>query len=273
MRRYPQTNIQLYGELREAGFGEAALAHARKAYDCAMELFSGRFRGSGKPFLSHLVGTAGILARIGARADVVAAGLLHAAYTDGEFGNGLPGVSPKKRARIRRAVGRATEELVARYTSFHWTRETIPRISETVESFSADERDVLRIRLANELEDHLDLGVLYCRNADERKRYLRRYLVLCTSMAEKLGDGELAAALGETFEETLAARVEKCLLSRQRFSFLVIPASCRPRPRVRIYYPLTRRLAPFQRKWSALKARIRSLYRHDDRRKILEDPS
>ena len=42
------------------------------------ETFPGTYRGSGKPFLAHLVGTASVLASLRARTPVVVTGLLHA---------------------------------------------------------------------------------------------------------------------------------------------------------------------------------------------------
>jgi predicted HD phosphohydrolase len=63
--------------LRLAQYSEAALNYLCNIYDFALQIFTGRLRGSGKPFLSHLVGTASILATLDAPTRVVAAGLLH----------------------------------------------------------------------------------------------------------------------------------------------------------------------------------------------------
>jgi len=60
MHRFPQTNLQLYRHLAELGYAAADIASAGRAYELALELFPGTYRGSGKPFLAHLVGTAGI---------------------------------------------------------------------------------------------------------------------------------------------------------------------------------------------------------------------
>lgn len=83
---YAQTNIQLFNQLRFAGYSDADISYMCDIYDFALEIFAGRFRGSGKPFISHLVGTAGILASLQASMNVVAAGLLHAAFIYGEYG-------------------------------------------------------------------------------------------------------------------------------------------------------------------------------------------
>src|SRR5687767_15961282 len=101
---YAQTNLQLYTQLRRAGYTAEQLVPVRAGYDLAMQLFSASFRGSGKPLLAHLVGTASILAAIGQSRDIVLAGLLHAAYALGDFGDGRFGVSEAKRERVRKAV-------------------------------------------------------------------------------------------------------------------------------------------------------------------------
>src|SRR5262249_6068970 len=116
-----QTNLQLYGQLLALGHASADVAAGAEAYELAMRLLAGCFRGSGKPFLAHAVGTASVLGSVRARVPVVSAGLLHAAYTLGEFGNGWRGASPAKRAEVRRAVGSEVEELVTRYTELEWS--------------------------------------------------------------------------------------------------------------------------------------------------------
>ncbi len=61
MRSYDQTNIQLFNQLRHAGYSQMELKLVRDAYELAMDLFTGRFQPSGKSFMAHVVGTASIL--------------------------------------------------------------------------------------------------------------------------------------------------------------------------------------------------------------------
>jgi (p)ppGpp synthase/HD superfamily hydrolase len=222
---YAQTNLQLYVEIREAGCSAADIEAIRVAYELALALFTGRYRGSGKPFLAHVVGTASILASIHARTPIVAAGLLHAAYSQGEFGNGWSGAAPGKRKRLRDAVGPEVEELVSRYTSLRWQADTIPKIHERLEALDSRGRDVLLVRLANELEDHLDLGALYCADAARRRDQASASLHLCVDMAKRLGYPELATALAQAFTENLAADVPMALRRGDSGSFVVAPAS------------------------------------------------
>jgi (p)ppGpp synthase/HD superfamily hydrolase len=231
---YAQTNLQLYAELRAAEYSAAHIDCIRAAYELAMALFTGRYRGSGKPFLAHLVGTASILASMHVRAPVVAAGLLHAAYTQGDFGNGWSGASPEKRERLRVAVGAEVEDLIGRYRSLRWHSLTIPEIHDGLEALGPPEREVLLVRLANELEDHLDLGVLYCADAGRRRDHVRASLILCVDMAKRLGFPQLADALARAFRETLSADVPMALRREDSSSFVVAPASYRLRWPVRL---------------------------------------
>lgn len=232
MRDYAQTNLQLYRQLRTAAYSDPNLKLVRSAYDLGMRIFSASFRGSGKPLLAHLVGTASILASIEQSPIVVTAGLLHAAYALGDFGDGRLGMTPAKRDRVRAAVGPEAEDLVARYTAFDWNRNTIPAIRARVDSLTPIERDVLVIRLANELEDHLDYGVLYCGNGEKRREYIRSPLNQSVDMARSLGLTALARELDEAFSETLSTQLPEALRTPHDYTFVQPPASHSPRLKV-----------------------------------------
>ena len=88
---------------------------------------------------------------------------------------------------------------------------------------SSSDRDMLLLRLANELEDHLDLGALHCVNAESRRKHIQSYLHQCVQMAERLDQPVLAEALERAFNETLAVEIPAFLRSGQRKSF-VTPA-------------------------------------------------
>ena len=207
VRTYAQTNIQLFNQLRLVQYSEADLNDLCDIYDFALQLFTGRLRGSGKPFLSHLVGTGSILATLHVPIKVVAAGLLHAAYIYGEYGTDERGMTDAKREQVRSVVGIETEELIAGYTAMTWNKYTIPSIRDRIDTFGHTERQILLVRLANELEDHLDLGVLYCGNAEYRQDYICSSLYLSIEMAQKLGFSTLAIDLDCAFRECLAVQL------------------------------------------------------------------
>ena len=231
---YAQTNLQLYAQLRRSGADESDLALVRKGYDLAMHLCPASFRGSGKPLLAHLVGTASILVSIGQPTRVATAGLLHAVYVFGDFGDASRGSGDARRARVREAVGSDVEALIFRYTHFDWNAKTIPAIRQRVTTLAAVEREVLVIRLANELEDHLDCGVLYCGNGEQRRAYIRSPLNQSVDMARLLGETDLADALDEAFQETLRAELPAALRNPHDFTFVQPPLSHRPRLKVAV---------------------------------------
>src|SRR5262249_60214679 len=91
MTAYAQTNIQLYNQLAELGYTADDVRRVHRAYGLAMQLFTGSYRGSGRPFLSHLVGTASVLASVPAPIEVVTAGPLSFADSSGGVRNHLRG--------------------------------------------------------------------------------------------------------------------------------------------------------------------------------------
>ena len=235
-----QTNLQLYRQLGAGGYAAAEIGTIAGAYELSLRLFPGMYRGSGKPFLAHLVGTASVLAALRARPPVVATGLLHAAYTHGEFGNGWRGMSDPKRAAVRGAVGEEVEDLIARYTKLTWRRDTIPQIGARVETMTPVERDVLLVRLANELEDHLDLGILYAADVEARREFMRADLPSAVAMAERLGHPALARGLAETFAEVAGAQIAPGLQRGHGTTFQIPLASHRLRLRVALSHLIDR---------------------------------
>ena len=120
MHGYAQTCLQLFNQLIELGYLASDLGQVHRCYGVTMRLFPGWYRSSGKTFVSHLVGTGSILAAIGQPAPVVAAGILHAAYTNGDFGDGLSWTTPRRRRKLARDAGEEVEGYVAAYTGLSW---------------------------------------------------------------------------------------------------------------------------------------------------------
>src|SRR5262249_49358465 len=154
-------------QLHAAGWDAPQLAALRDCYEFATLLFAGHCRASGKPFLAHLVGTASILAAMGADRATVAAGLLHAAYDQGGFGLTR---WRHRRSRVRHAIGEAAEALVWRYHKLGWSEATIARMRDALAELPATDRAIVLMRLANELDDNLDLEMRYCGAAKDAYR-------------------------------------------------------------------------------------------------------
>ena len=190
---YAQTNVQLYEQLFGQGYTPVQLKQLAAAYDLALGLFSTLLRPEGKPFVNHLVGTASILAQHGTAFPVVVGGLLHAAYSYGEFGSFRCGVTPRKRIQVRAVIGKEAEEIVYRYTQFQWNARVIDSLGKQLPKLSQDERIVIFMRLANELEEGADARLLYC--AEETRLLKANYLGMCVDVAKAIGMHDLAAEL------------------------------------------------------------------------------
>lgn len=227
-----QTNAQLFQQLAQLGHDAADLAQARDAYVLAMNVFAGLHRSCGKPFVAHAVGTASVVADAGGSADLVAAALLHSAYTLGEFGTLRRRIDARKRARVRAAAGAHAERLVDAYASFAWHDADIAALLER-EPPQGIERDVLLLRLANEVDEYANLAALYAWDRDRRIDRAERVLPQCAALAERIGHSRLAERIRIERASTLAQRDAPAPPStRSGISSLVAPASHAPRPHV-----------------------------------------
>lgn len=222
---FAQTHLQLFEQMRRAGYAEADLVLVDRAHSYARELFAGSYRGSGKPFLCHLVGTASVLACLAAPAPLVGSALLHAAYQLGDFGAGWLGLSQHKRRQFRARMGPVIDELVGRYTRHEWDAETPTRLLARLARGEEIDREVSLMRLANEIDEHLDLGILYYRDAAERLGRLRRLRGPAIDLARSLGEPRLADALEAVFGNCLSATVADALRTRHAVSFAVVSPS------------------------------------------------
>ena len=154
-----QSNTQLYAQLLAGGWCMKDVGRVRDAYALAARLFAGQLRPDGRPFVCHLVGVASILAMLGAAPDTIIAGLLHSAYTHGDFGLGRGQMTRKARERLRAAAGPQIERLVAVYSRHPWNASTVATWVENAGTLAADERQIIVIRLADVVEDALDHGL------------------------------------------------------------------------------------------------------------------
>jgi (p)ppGpp synthase/HD superfamily hydrolase len=184
---FAQTILQLLIQMHRSGYEDIERVLIRDAYDTAIGLFSASFRSNRKPFLCHLVGTASILVYLRQRSEVLAAGLLHAAYSLGDFGHGPVPDPDWRRGRLRTAVGSEVEHLVHAYSEFEWDPWAV---ADAVADgrLKEDRRDIVVIRLANKLEDLLDLGLMYSNKPDsdsEASAELARDLGM-TELAEQI---------------------------------------------------------------------------------------
>jgi hypothetical protein len=220
---YAQTNLQLLNQLAVAGYDGPDCVLVASAYRLAMRLYSAWYRPSGKTFIAHVVGTASVLVSLRTSATSIAAGLLHAAYTHGEF---AAGEEPADAARtlLTATVGADVERLVTMYWELQWNPETVERLAtpESVIALRPLERELLLVRLANELEDHLDLAALYGLGPNAGRSYAEAFLPPALRLAELLGEPALASELGRVLGETRSAYVG-CVFGSQKASAFLPP--------------------------------------------------
>jgi (p)ppGpp synthase/HD superfamily hydrolase len=224
-----QTNLQLFQQMRANGYSEAELAMVSDAYQLAIKLFASQFRACGRPFVTHLIGTSAVLVWLKAPVHVVVAGLLHSVYQSGDFANSLEGMTAAKRGLVRAVVGKQAEELVTAYTIGSRSLAGIEQSYARFAMMSADEREVLLMQLANELDDYRDLAANYAANSSERIGVIQRSGEQQAEMAERLGHPELARALRETYTRSIEAVIPAPLRSQFENARAVIPQSCRLR--------------------------------------------
>ena len=226
---YAQTNIQLFNPLCRAGYSTGELSCIVNAYQLAMRLFTGRVQVCGKTFIAHVVGTASILGSLHLPAEIVAAGLIHNVYNNGDFGSGRTDVSAAKRKKISRAVDMGVEQYVYRFSSLGWNSQTIPIIRDGLDALDATDRNVVLINLANDLEYLLDLGILYRGNNEGILRHINRDGQIMVEVADKLGFPTLAAELSRMLAETAMAEIPMELRSPRSWnhSVVFVPESCR----------------------------------------------
>lgn len=171
-----QTNLQLLAQLRGSGYPIEDLEAASSAYWLAAEVFTGKVRGSGKPFLCHLVGTAAATGSERPPVHVITAALCHGIAETGDFGDMAPGARDKM---ISGRLGSGAVALLARYTALQKERVTeIPAMLEKRPGEIPDEdRWSALIWVANEVDDEIDAGSRFRSNRPdrgERKAFCRR---------------------------------------------------------------------------------------------------
>lgn len=198
LSRVAQTNVALYRQMHDLGYAANALGLARDAYGLVSVPFAGHYRACGKPFVCHLVGTASIMASLGAGAELVAAAMLHAAYEPYFFVGNNRGSARLAPHRIRAVVGEEVERYVADYNDLKWSLITIPALASEARSARGDRAGILKLKLANELDDHLDHSMAYC---SESRREIDSAFELWIGMASSLGYPMLAEALSEVRHE------------------------------------------------------------------------
>jgi hypothetical protein len=231
--RRAQTNVQLYGQLVAAGFSSDDLRGVRDAYALATRLFAGQMRPEGRPFLCHVVGVASVLCIAEAPHTTVVAGLLHSAYSHGDFGLGPGQVSNAARNWLRSRVGTETEALLASYASCSWNRATVHRLVANPPAPDSELRLVALIRLADSVEEALDGGIRLSHKTSNPNRDIRG--ADFAALGNALGYPELGAACERLLDSPEDATDTAALRTEHAGSYILGPSSWREKtlPRAR----------------------------------------
>jgi (p)ppGpp synthase/HD superfamily hydrolase len=226
---YAQTNIQLFNQLQRDGYRDGQLRLIADAYILATRLFAARFELSGKCFMAHAIGTASILSANVAPAELIAAGLLHNVYRNGDFGDYRKTITAAKRKRITNTVGQAVELCVYRFAVQRWNAERLRATYAQLSGMQELDRQVVLLYLADQLAKHLGLEILYRRDYEQCRHYYWEFGPLLVDMAQQLGYLGLSHQLQEAIQATLESTVPAELRSSdsRHFSALCIPDSCR----------------------------------------------
>jgi (p)ppGpp synthase/HD superfamily hydrolase len=213
-----QTSLRLFNQAIANERPPEDLQGLRDSYDLAMVLFRGLYRPSGKTFIAHLAGTCSLLLADDLPLPVLQAGILHAAYTHGRFGGMARWHLNRQRGEVRRVTSIEAEALVHAYARLSWDEAAITRHTESWEALGAADRNVVLIRLANEVDDHLDGGMRYA-GKSKKYRVSENNLRAMERMAETAGAPRLARSLVRTLSDTSPRTVPAFLQRSEQVSF------------------------------------------------------
>lgn len=232
---HAETIVELFNQLSGQGYAAEDLRLVHRGYALAAPLYTCQYRSSGRSLIDHAVSTASTVAALAAPTPLVAATLLHAVYLHGDFGTRLRRVSADQRARVRRTVGDAAEEILDRYTAFEWTAGTISAVGERLPAFDEIQRQVVLMRLADQLDIYGTRDGLYCNNLAQRRNLAQTHGPVVVAMAEALGFPTLSAALARAYGEFGDLTPPAALASPPWRDGVIVPRSYRIRASIAVY--------------------------------------
>lgn len=202
--------------MERGGYLPADLALLSNAYFVAQALVDGGYRSCGRPFINHLTGTASVLLRYGFRIEIVAAGLLHAAYSH------CPEHPEGNQAAINevtRKLGGERHKVERLVRGYSLRGMQLPAVRAAVADagrIPLFEAEVEMIALANEIEMTLSGETRHSapRNDEMTAAQLARAEKICTI----IGVSGMARSLREN-ENDRPANIPPYLLTRQNMSY------------------------------------------------------
>lgn len=191
--RPAQTNLQLYKQMMDCGYAKEDIALVNQAYLFTINKVHLMYRGSGKPFICHLVGTASLMVLCKQSVDVILAALMHALYQNRVPFEGCKDIS-KRRVIMAKKFGAECDRLIDEYTSFEMNS-----ISDIDPYNIQVNNNVLFMRIADELEDIVDFGLCLHGLEGEPKEKGGSYL---SRRARKEEEGKILISLCDQLNAT-----------------------------------------------------------------------
>lgn len=204
-----QTRSDLLDAAMARGYNANELVLLANAYHLAQVLMDGGYRPCGRPFINHLAGTASVLIRYGFRAEIVAAGLLHSAYSHCPAGPGDPKAALEAVCTELGGKGSVLEKRVRAYTRRDLDR-TVPPVSESERpTLSMLDAEAIAIATANEVDMHLSGEFRYSGRTDALKaEAMRQVAHVCAVLGVPgLYDTLLQAQDPQAVPEILLTRI------------------------------------------------------------------
>lgn len=201
MNSYAMTYPQLINQAIDKGFSGPELELLSRAHQFSAMMSEGIYRAQRVPLLCHQIRTASIVLHENRPMPVIIAALLHASYFISFF-KGSCRQRPRRahRKQIQREFGAEVDELIFQYARVSWySCEAIDEHIKQIDDYDEQMKNLLLLRLANELEDYLDKAMAYT-NAERIKYRINSYGPHCVELAHRLDATQLAEHLQATCE-------------------------------------------------------------------------
>ena len=179
-----QTRSDLLDAAIERGYVRSELTLIANAYHIAHVLMNGGYRPCGRPFIAHLVGTASVLVRYGFHAEIVAAGLLHAAYTHCPSHRDGPAGAINAVSALLGGPGSALERRVRAYSIREKNAARNANAIAVDSKLTVMDAELIAIAAANEVDMHVSREVRYSGRTDVLEP---RLLESAAHVCERLG--------------------------------------------------------------------------------------
>lgn len=177
-----QTILQLCNEMQKFGYPNKEIDLAYDAYLFAIHHISGWYRGDGKALSSHLIGTSSILCQQKSSIVEILSGLLHAVPEDGLFP-----IWTNPYHLISCKFGEQVSQMIYTYLhcKYNYTAQhLLGLLCGNYSSISSEyAKSIVKIRLANELEDYMDNAISYY-SIDGSKGKLWRHAYLKKNISD-----------------------------------------------------------------------------------------